>query len=112
MAIFLTDGILEAAGGAEFFGRDRVLGILWAERAPERARHSLAQALYSLRKELGTEVVVATDLLQLDAERITSDVEELHGALACKEWERAAALYRGPFLDGFHLLDHRIGAIE
>jgi tetratricopeptide (TPR) repeat protein len=41
--------------------------------------------------------------LRLNPARVTSDVGELEALLASGETERAVALYRGPFLDGFFL---------
>lgn len=93
-----------AAAGARGTTRERVLAILWPESPPEKARHALSQTLYSLRQDLGTEVVEASvSDLRIDPTRLTSDIEELRSALASKEWSRAAALYAGPFLDGFYL---------
>lgn len=85
--------------------RDRVLGILWPESDPERARHALSQTIYGLRRALGVEVVLSTPELRLDASRVTSDVDDFRSAVRAKRWADAAALYVGPFLDGFYLAD-------
>ena len=92
-------------GGSNGVSRDRVLGILWPESDPEKARHALSQTLYSLRRDLGAEVVLSTPDLRLDARQITSDVADFRAAVAAKNWSEAAALYVGPFLDGFYLAD-------
>ncbi|HKP76029.1 MAG TPA: hypothetical protein VJT67_10835, partial [Longimicrobiaceae bacterium] len=34
-------------------GRERMIGLLWPEQPAEGARHSLSEAIYVLRKELG-----------------------------------------------------------
>jgi DNA-binding SARP family transcriptional activator/tetratricopeptide (TPR) repeat protein len=84
--------------------RDRIVGMLWPESAEERARHALSQFLYSLRRDLGEDVIVASPtLLQLDRTRVSSDVDELEDALRRSDLEHAVDLYGGPFLDGFYL---------
>ena len=85
--------------------RDRVLGILWPESDPERARHALSQTIYGLRRALGAEVVLSTPELRIDTSRVTSDVDDFRSAVRAKRWADAAALYVGPFLDGFYLAD-------
>src|ERR671920_182952 len=68
------------------------------------ARRSLNQAIYALRQDLGSEdALLGTRDLRLNRERVTSDVAELEQARAEGRHEDAAALYTGPFLDGFHL---------
>ena len=92
-----------AAAGPRGMSRERLMAILWPSRTPERARHSFSQALYALRVDLGTDVVVTHRQLRLDPGRITSYVEELHTAATAADWEHAAAVFVGPFLDGFYL---------
>lgn len=84
--------------------RDKLLGLLWPEADAERARHSLAQALYAARRALRRDdlFVAGTDV-RLDTEQLTSDVRELERALDEGDLERAVQLYDGPFLDGFFL---------
>ncbi len=86
-------------------GRDRVLGILWPDRNEERARHALSQTLYGLRQDVGGEVVTGTTELRVDRGLLGSDLADFRAAVADRDWERAAALYQGPFLDGFYLAD-------
>ena len=95
-----------AAAGPNGVSRDRVVDLLWTDSEPERARHSLAQMLYRLRRELDANAVVATPtLLSLDANIISSDVADFRAAVAEQRWEAAAHLFAGPFLDGFYLAD-------
>src|SRR6185437_4257236 len=94
-----------AAAGAKGASRDRILGGLWPDAETERARHALSQTIYSLRKDLGLVLVMATPDLRLDVSLIASDVAELDAAVRAKEWREAAALYTGPFLEGFYLAD-------
>jgi DNA-binding SARP family transcriptional activator/TolB-like protein len=84
--------------------RDRLLGYLWPESDEARARHALAQALHALRRDLRCDaLVLGTAELRLNPEAITSDAADFEDALDRHEPERAASLYRGPFLDGFHI---------
>lgn len=84
--------------------RDRLCAFLWPESSPERARHSLDQVLYLVRKELGSgSTAASTDPVSLNAAALPSDVAEFATALSQSRNEDAAALYGGPFLDGFHL---------
>ncbi|MGQ0538050.1 MAG: AfsR/SARP family transcriptional regulator, partial [Gemmatimonadaceae bacterium] len=95
-----------AAAGAKGVSRDRVLGILWPESEPEKGRHALSQTLYSLRRDLGADVVVATTHdLRIDVTQLSVDVAEFQDAIAGRDLVRAAALYDGPFLDGFYLAE-------
>jgi DNA-binding SARP family transcriptional activator/tetratricopeptide (TPR) repeat protein len=94
-----------AAAGAKGVSRDRLLGILWPESEPERARHILSQNLYNLRRDLGVEVVLSTPDLRLDSRQISNDVGEFRAAVRGKNWNDVASLYAGPFLDGFYLAD-------
>jgi DNA-binding SARP family transcriptional activator len=92
-----------AASGDAGLSRDKLVGLLWPDVEPERARHSLTQSLYSARRALRDDALFDTTSasVRLDASRITSDVAEFQQALDRNELERAVELYEGPFLDGF-----------
>jgi DNA-binding SARP family transcriptional activator len=84
--------------------RDRLIGLLWPESDEAHARHSLRDALYSLRQSLGADVVRAVgETLHLNPAIAGSDVQRLHAALAVGCDGDAVAAYGGPFLQGFHL---------
>jgi DNA-binding SARP family transcriptional activator/TolB-like protein len=84
--------------------RDKIIGFLWPDADEERARRALTQALYALRQDLGSEeAFLGVKDLRLNPEIISADVVEFRAALAAGALERAVELYRGPFLDGFHL---------
>lgn len=86
--------------------RDRIIAQLWSERDAEHARHALAQLVYELRRDLGQGAITAHgDDLSIDATMVTSDIAELEEAMQQGATERAAALYGGPFLDGFFVGD-------
>lgn len=94
-----------ATADAAGITRERVMAVLWPEADEDRARHALSQALYNLRRDLGADVVLSTPALRLDPALVSSDVADFQAAVAAKAWDSAAALYAGPFLDGFHLTD-------
>lgn len=85
--------------------RDALLEMFWGDRDEARARHSLSNALSSLRRALGqraittrdTDVALATDL-PLDV-----DALELMEAAEARDTARVVDLYGGPFLDGVHV---------
>jgi DNA-binding SARP family transcriptional activator/TolB-like protein/Tfp pilus assembly protein PilF len=83
--------------------RDRLVSLLSPESSTDAARHSLHQLLYYLRQQVGEGAFVGTDPLRLNPAIITSDVSEFEEAIERGEPARAAAIYGGPFLDGFHL---------
>lgn len=92
------------ASGDHGISRDRLLLLLWPESTETKARHALAQTLYSFRRELGAELVGSeTAELLVDPEQLESDFAEFLAAKARGDFEQAAALYSGPFLDGFYL---------
>jgi serine/threonine-protein kinase len=69
------------------------------------ARHALHQLLYYLRRQAGEEVFLGTDPLRLNPGVVSSDLGEFEAALERGAPADAVALYRGPFLEGFHLGD-------
>jgi DNA-binding SARP family transcriptional activator len=95
---------LLAAAYPRAVSRDKLMAWLWPERDTEPARHLLNQAVHALRRALGPEAILsAGDDLQFNAGVVDCDVVAFEEALARGEAASAAALYAGPFLDGFHL---------
>jgi TolB-like protein/DNA-binding SARP family transcriptional activator len=95
---------LLAACGERGFSRESLVGFLWPETDEERARISLKQLVHSLRVQLeAPELLLPSAELRLNPAIATSDVSELRAALAQGELASVAALYSGPFLDGFYL---------
>lgn len=93
-----------AASDARGARRDELLAMFWPESDESRARGSLKQAIYSIRRELSVPtVIVGTDELRLDPAVLASDVGDLEGALFAGDLVRAVELYRGPFLHAVHL---------
>jgi len=84
--------------------RGHLLALFWPERDEERARHSLSQALYALKRELGEECLqVEGDSVRLDVGTCTVDAAQLEAAAERGDWRRVIELYKGPFLDQFSL---------
>jgi DNA-binding SARP family transcriptional activator len=104
--------------------RETLAGLLWPERPERSARRNLNQALYNLRRVLGTHnapspfLLVTRQTIQFDpTSDHTLDAAAFSALLAdCRahghrrlsacdpcltNLNRAAALYRGGFLDGF-----------
>jgi DNA-binding SARP family transcriptional activator/TolB-like protein len=84
-------------------GRERLIGLLWPENSTDAGRHSLSEALYVLRKELGDGLVASSHEVRLDPEVVDSDVAEFERALERGDQERAAGVYGGPLLEGFYV---------
>ena len=84
--------------------RERLVAMLWPDADEQRARSNLAQALYALRRDLGADDAIAgTKELRLEPTHVAADVTEFCAALTGGRHARAAELYAGPFLEGFHL---------
>ena len=97
--------VLTAARGRPV-GRERIIGLLWPEHPTDAARHTLSEALYVLRKDLGEDCfVVVGDEVALDPARVHCDVDVFQRALDERRWEDAVGAYGGPFLDGFYVAD-------
>ena len=90
-------------------GREVLTALLWPETDPRGARRGINAAVYDARKALGADVLrTESTEIRLDIEVLLPDVAQFDRALEAGDFERAAALHGGPFLDGFHLP----GAIE
>jgi Tol biopolymer transport system component/DNA-binding SARP family transcriptional activator len=93
-----------AAAGSRGVSRDRLIGLLWLDSDEEKARKGLNQALYALRQEIGSDdAITGTRDLVLAPELVRSDIAEFRAAFASGDLEKAAGIYEGQFLDGFHL---------
>jgi DNA-binding SARP family transcriptional activator/predicted Zn-dependent protease len=93
-----------AAVGDRGVSRERLVGLFWPDADDQRANHSLSQARYALRTELGQDVIrSAGPVLSLDPSLLSSDVADFHSAIAKNDKRRAVELAHAPFLDGFYL---------
>jgi DNA-binding SARP family transcriptional activator len=86
--------------------RDKLIAFLWPERDAEHGRNLLKVAVHELRKLIGENAIRTTgDQLSMDMTAVRCDAADFDTAVAAKDLEKAAALYGGPFLDGFFLKD-------
>ncbi|MEO8578297.1 MAG: bacterial transcriptional activator domain-containing protein, partial [Gemmatimonadales bacterium] len=96
---------LVAAARDRGVSRDKLIAWLSPESTTDSARHSLHQLLYYLRQQAGENVFIGSDPLVLNPVIVSSDLMEFETAITAGSFERAVGLYKGPFLDGFHLTD-------
>ena len=91
-----------AASPRGSISRDKLIGCFWPEEDRERARHHLADSVFTLRKHLGKDAVVTVgDDLLVNPAAFSCDLWRFLGALEAGQAEQAVTLYAGPFLDGF-----------
>lgn len=94
-----------AASGGRGCSRDRLLLLFWPDSSQQRARHSLEQLLYLIRRSVDASVFVGVNPIRLNPAVVTADVVEFEKALADGDLASAVGLYHGPFLEGFYLGD-------
>jgi DNA-binding SARP family transcriptional activator len=86
--------------------REKLVAYLWPDASEENSRNTLKQTLYSLRRDLGCEDLFISGPAQtliVNPAHVAVDAWEFDAAIARGALEEAAALHRGPFLDGFFL---------
>ena len=83
--------------------RDKACALLWPDADEAQARNRLKQSVYALRRELGADAIVGTTQLRLGADAVSCDLVDLQHELALGRPHRAALLFAGPLLDGFHI---------
>jgi TolB-like protein/predicted Zn-dependent protease len=88
--------------------RERLMSLLWSDRGEKQARHSLSQALVSIRKlgdSAGETLFDSNDeRVMLRADAVDSDVTRFRTLLA-DDPAGAAAIYDGLLLDGLSIPD-------
>lgn len=96
---------LAAAPSPAVHRRDTLLGLFWPELDAEHARQALRQALYGLRRSLGPGLIVGEgdELVSIDAQQMWCDATAFTAAIKEGREQEALELYRGSFLEGFHL---------
>ncbi len=86
--------------------RDHLIGLLWADKSEQAARHSLREAIRVLRRYLGeTGVDAGGDQVALAPDAATLDVDRFADLAERGEWAAAAQLVAGEFLEGFSVPD-------
>ncbi len=93
--------VVAAAAAPAGVSREKLLFLLWPDADSDKGRHALSQIVYNLRRELGTSPVDGIADLALIPEVMTADLTEFRAAVAAGDHATVAALYTGPFLDGF-----------
>lgn len=84
--------------------RDYLAELLWPAAAPSAQRHSLAQALYTVRKRLGRDAVAAT-ASSVELTLATCDLWSFRTSVRNGAYERAAELIRGEFCENLIVSD-------
>lgn len=86
--------------------RAHLLGLLWGDKPESAARHSLNEALRTLRRFGGEELVIsAGERVTLAAGQVELDTDRLEAELAAGAHGEAAARIRGIFMEGFEVAD-------
>lgn len=86
--------------------REHLIGLLWADKAEQAARHSLREAIRVLRRSVGEAAVdTAGDQVRLAPEAVTLDVDRFAELATRNQWAAAAGLVGGEFLEGFSVPD-------
>jgi DNA-binding SARP family transcriptional activator len=101
-------GLLAYLASARPFGfhqRDVLLALFWPTLATMQARRALRQALHFLRHVLGEDAIVNRGESVGLSDRVWCDVREFDRALNAGAPDEALSLYRGDFLDAFHVSD-------
>src|SRR5262245_2577725 len=88
--------------------REQLAFLLWGDCTDQQSRHSLRQALVSLRQQLDRPDAVAAepDMIRLRPDAWCVDAlrfDELSRSSRIEDLQAAAALFRGDFLEGFRL---------
>lgn len=93
----------KALGG--YARRDSLCGVLWPDADQGQARHRLRTALHMLRKALGAHALPGRgdEEIGLSREHVWVDAAAFEEAVSAGRHEEALDLYRGEFLDGFHV---------
>jgi len=88
-----------------FKRRDRLMGVFWPDVDDERARHALRQALYVLRKGLGSEVLETRGdkELRLARSALWCDAAAFEDAVSRGRHREALDGYGGELLPGFYI---------
>ncbi len=89
--------------------RDLLIGLFWPETSEKKARVSLRTALYNLQQQLPDTFVITRKSVALSPDYpITLDSVTFSQAVTNSDMEQvrhALTLYRGDFLEGFHIDD-------
>ena len=86
--------------------REHLIGLLWPDKEEGAARHSLNEALRVLRRAAGDAAIDAVaGQVRLAEGAVQLDTEVLQSRIAEADWQGAAELIAGEFLEGFAVPD-------
>ncbi len=86
--------------------REQLARLLWSRSPLPRARHSLSQAIYAIRKQLPVDYILVTNAgMSIPAKHVSADFLMLRAAYEEARYLDVTRLYKGDFLDGFWVPD-------
>jgi TolB-like protein/DNA-binding SARP family transcriptional activator len=96
---------LTLAAPRGFHRRDTLLALFWPERTDAEARAALSDAVYFLRRWLGSKVIInrGKEEIAISRNQVRCDALEFERALEEERFATAVDLYTGDLLAGFHL---------
>ena len=84
--------------------REHLVGVLWAEKPEEKARHSLREAIRILRQLLGEDALEsADDQVSLVGDAVKLDIDDFERLESAGDWAGASDLIEGDFLEGLNV---------
>jgi DNA-binding SARP family transcriptional activator len=85
--------------------RDELIATFWPESSKRSGLNSLRQALFVIRRQLGSNIITGTGTqdVSVNWSRLGSDVDAFYRALGAGSLQNALSLYRGDFLSGFYV---------
>lgn len=90
--------------GGRPVSREKLLALFWPEASTSRARNALNQAVFVLRRAMGSALVTDGEgCIGADAARLTCDAWGFEERIAAGDKPEALALYDGSFLDGLYV---------
>ena len=92
-------------GAGTLHQREKLCGMFWPDSPEDLARLSLRQALHFLRRATGSDIIASRlgNEIRVRPDAVRSDVVEFETAIADERRADAIALYRGEFLQDFHV---------
>ncbi len=96
---------LVMAEGGRAVSRDKLQAVFWPEASSDRARNSLKQAVFVLRRAMGDHLLVTNGegSIGVNADRLGCDAWRFKEHIAAGEKPEALALYGGHFLEGLYV---------
>jgi DNA-binding SARP family transcriptional activator len=87
--------------------RDSLIALFWPDAEPQSARHSLRQALYLLRRDIGSDVIRTRGdgEVGIDPTRLLCDAARFETLAVTGRAEEAMEHYGGDLLPGFYVDD-------